>query len=547
MKPNMFLQATLAALPLGLAAFSISPQQVPARARQEIGSSDACTHLSALNLEDVVIASATTVRAGREPTGAEVAGKHTAGLPEFCRVAGQIHPSSDSDIGFEVWLPTESWNGRLHGVGIGGFAGVIDYDVLATTIAGGQVGLATDTGHRGGVLDSSWAKGHPEKVRDYGTRAVHVSTVAAKAIIRAFYGRAQTHSYWVGCSGGGRQGLMEAAYYPEDYDGVLAGAPAASWTGLAMAMTNALQAQEGAGAAIRNDQMPLLESEVLRQCDAVDGLRDGLVSDPRRCAFDPTRIDCETSSSPSCFAPQQIAALQRIYAGPRDASGRQITRTFLPAGAESGPGGWGFFISMTSPGRSLGQRHADGLFLDLVQSPFPKAMDFDFGQDPARLQALISKEVDAPADLTKFFARGGKLLLWHGWADPAIPPEATIDYFDAVRKQSGGRAAGSSQLFMVPNVQHCNGGNGPSSFGQVGAPAPGDRPVKNMVVALQRWNERGETPDAFVGVREVDTFGHSSARSNRQTLLCAWPKHPSLSQGGNPERATDYRCVSGRN
>jgi pimeloyl-ACP methyl ester carboxylesterase len=303
---------------------------------------DSCAKLASLRLKNVQITLAQTQadRARVADAGlTSMYGKSAVvatGLPSFCRVVGHIRPTRASDIGFEVWMPAAGWDGRLQGVGIGGFAGGIDYFTLGSAIKAGQAGVATDTGHSGTMMESAWAKNQPERVRDYGWRAIHLSTITAKALVSAFYGRKPDKSYFVGCSGGGRQGLMEAARFPEDYDGVVAGAPAAIWTDLVIAMSNAARAQEAPGAAIRRDQTPLLQEEVLRQCDSTDGQADGLIADPRQCQFDASRLACGTSSSPQCFTQPQIAALRQIHAGAKDSAGRQLTGGYLPSGSEVG-------------------------------------------------------------------------------------------------------------------------------------------------------------------------------------------------------------------
>ncbi|MCE7797145.1 tannase/feruloyl esterase family alpha/beta hydrolase [Sphingobium sufflavum] len=511
-----------------------------------------CDRLGSLKLPDVEISVATSLpdRARVPAAGlTSMYGKAAVvatNVPAFCRVVGHIRPTKDSDIGFELWMPLQGWDGRLHGIGIGGFAGGIDYFTLSGAIRTGQAALATDTGHSGTMSESGWAKGHPEKVRDYGWRAVHLSTVAAKAIIAAIYGRGPDKSYFVGCSGGGRQGLMEAARFPDDYDGILSGAPAAIWTDLAIAMTSAMQAQDAPGAAIRRDQTRLLQEEVLRQCDGNDGQRDGLIADPRLCRFDASRLACSTSSSAQCFSPPQIAALNRIHAGARDSKGRQLAGGYLPSGSELGTPapvfGWDSYLLRGPNGRSEGEGLASGLMDNFIQTPFPSLTTFDFDKDPARLKAALAADLDAPADLRRFFARGGKLILWHGWADAAIPPEATLRYHAAVARQSGKRAQDSTRLFMVPGVQHCAGGLGPSAFGQAGAPKPEETPDRNMVAALQAWVEgKAAAPESLVATRsQAILMGGAAAQPQR--LLCALPRRAVLQPGGDPDKAASYRC-----
>jgi feruloyl esterase len=481
---------------------------------------------------------------GSPGTGAPV-----AGLPGFCRVIGRIQPEAGSDIRFEVWMPAAGWDGRFNGVGIGGFAGSIDYLTLSLAVKAGQAGTSTDTGHSGSPLDSAWAKGHPERVRDYGWRAIHLTTVAAKQLVAAFYGRAPDRSYFVGCSGGGRQGLMEASRFPADYDGILAGAPAALWTDLAVSMINATQAQLQPGAAIRREQAHLLQDEVLKQCDALDGQVDGLVDDARRCKLDVSKLACGVANSPQCFTSPQLEALKKIHAGPHDASGRQLTGGYLPAGAEVGTPspalGWEGYLLTGPGGRPQGEGLAGGLLKDLVQGTFATTATFDFNKDPARLKAALAADLDAKPDLQRFFARGGKLILWHGWADAAIPPEATLKFHEAILHSSGPRAQDSVRLFMVPGMQHCIGGTGPGAFGQLNAPQPGDTPDRNMVAALQSWVEGNRSPETIIARRGFGgLMGIPASVPERQRLLCAWPTKAVLKPGADPDQASSYSCRS---
>jgi hypothetical protein len=323
--------------------------------------------------------------------------------------------------------------------------------------------------------------------------------------------------------------------------------PAASWTDLAIAMINPVQAQLAPGAGIRADQAPLIQEEVLRQCDGMDGQVDGLVDDPRQCRFDATKLACGTSPSAQCLTPSQLSALQRIHAGPRDAVGGAVAGGYLPAGSEVGKPwtnlGWEGYILQGANGQPGGEKLVSGLLGDLVQRPFATPATFDFNTDPARWKAALSQDLDAPHDLRRFFARGGKLLLWHGWADAAIPPQATIDYNAAMLAQSGGRARDASRLFMVPAVQHCMGGTGPGAFGQLGTPQPGDKPEENIVSALQAWVVKGRVPDTLVARRGVGgVMGMRETGPERQRLLCAYPKRAMFQPGADPDRASSYSC-----
>ena len=316
-----------------------------------------------------------------------------------------------------------------------------------------------------------------------------------------------------------------------------------------MALTNTVQAQNAPGGAIRTEQAKLLQEEVLRQCDGGDGQADGLVADPRQCRFDAARLSCRVSNSPQCFSDPQIAALRRIQAGPRNAAGRQLAAGYLPSGSESGDPapllGWEGYLLRGKGGKPGGEGLADGMLGALIQRPFAAPASFDWDKHPAQLRAA-SREIDAPPNLRRFFARGGKLIIWHGWADAAIPPEATLDYYDAMLRQSGARAADSARLFMVPGVQHCFGGAGPDSFGQSGAPGPRRRPS-----ATWSWRcsngSRAKAPRPRP-CRQARPWrrhdGGGRAGPERQRLLCAWPKRAALKAGEDPDKAASYSCQS---
>ncbi|HTZ69164.1 MAG TPA: tannase/feruloyl esterase family alpha/beta hydrolase, partial [Acetobacteraceae bacterium] len=427
----------------------------------------------------------------------------------------------------------------------GGFAGSIAYMDLVAAVKAGEAGASTDTGHTANGQDGTWAKNHPGLVRDYGWRGIHLTAVVGKQLVARFYSKWPDHSYFIGCSNGGRQALMEAYRFPGDYDGIVAGAPAAVWTDLAMTMMNTVKAQEKPGAAIRRDQMALLQNEVVRQCDALDGQVDGLVADPRMCKLDVAKLACGVSNSPQCFSQGQLAALKQIYAGPRDAAGRQVAATYPPSGAEKGDPlpafGWDGFIVGGTNGPALDEAYARGVLRDFFATPFATPETFDFTKDPARLKAALAGDLDARPQLQPFFDRGGKLIIWQGWADPAIPPDATIAFYQESLRNSGPRAKGSMRLFMVPGMQHCVGGTGAFVFGQFGAPPPGQTPDRSVGAAIQAWVEAGRQPDRLVGRRGIAAL-MGAPGAEKQRLLCAFPAKAVLKPGDDADRAASYDC-----
>jgi len=344
------------------------------------GEGPSCEGLAQLALPGAKIASAQVIAAGAftPPPNlpAWLVGDPAAykALPAFCRVVAESRPSADSDIGIEVWMPLAGWNGRFRGQGNGGFAGQIDYRGLAAAAGAGYATAGTDTGHSGAPIDATWALGHPEKVIDFGWRAVHEMTRAAKAVIQSYYGKRPAHSYFASCSNGGRQALMEAQRFPEDYDGILAGAPANFWTHLLTgALSDAQATTLDEGSYIPSGKLPAIARAVDAACDAQDGVADGILDDPRRCRFDPASMLCKDGDSAACLTAPQVTALGKLYAGARHADGRRIFPGFLP-GAEEGEGGWATWITGSAPGKNLLFAFANGFFADMV---YEKA-DWDY-------------------------------------------------------------------------------------------------------------------------------------------------------------------------
>jgi feruloyl esterase len=357
-------------------------------------------------------------------------------LPAFCRVTAHITPATDSDIKIEVWLPLNDWNGKFQAVGNGGWAGTISYGELAMALQSGYASASTNTGHDGDGSDASFALGHPEKVTDFAWRAVHEMTLKAKALISAFYGKSPAFSYWNGCSTGGKQGLKEAQNFPEDYDGIVAGAPANYWTHLMAGDIWTAQATHSDPAAyIQPAQFSLLHKAVLKACDAVDGLTDGLIEDPRNCHFDPAVLACKEGrqgSQEDCLSGQQIEAARKIYAGainPR--TGEQVFPG-LERGSEMQ---WIVFAGSDEP-----PIVASYFKYLLFKDPNWDFRKLDFDKDVALADKFDNGLIAATdLNLKPFVTHGGKLLLYHGWNDGLIAPRNTINYFNAVRKFSARR------------------------------------------------------------------------------------------------------------
>jgi hypothetical protein len=539
-------------MPSGLRAFCgrraiLASLALSSAAGSALGANVGCSNLQGSAPPDTRITSASLQPAGSFVIPADLGPARTVQLPALCRIQGVIAPTADSNISFEVWLPAEGWNGRFLGVGNGGFAGSIGYATLSAAVQGGYAAASTDTGHGPGTTDASWAIGHPEKVTDFGWRAVHLTTLAGKAFTAAFYGKSADWSYFNSCSNGGRQGLMEAQRFPEDYDGIIAGAPAYRWTGLFTGFVWNAQALSKPGAAIPAAKAATIAGEVLKQCDARDGVVDGIISDPRKCNVDVRKLQCAANGTEStaCLTPLQIKALQAIYQGPQTSSGKRIYFGF-PPGGETAPGsaGWDAWIFGAAPGASIQNAFGSSFVRQIVGAPANwSPADFDFDRDYAPLEAKTAATFNATnPDLSRFAARGGKLILYHGWSDAAIPATGTIDYHDNVMRRMGAkRAEQFVRLFVVPGMHHCAGGAGPSDFGQEGAPSPADTAASNVIVALQEWVERGQAPHQLVA-RQQSQPGSAGNPPPRTGLICAYPKRAELRKGADLLRAESYSC-----
>jgi len=509
---------------------------------------DLCTRIAQLALPEAKIVSVKTISAGAftppsNMTPWLVGDPFYKTLAAFCRVVVEATPSADSTIEIEVWMPVERWNGKFRGQGNGGFAGEINFRAMGTAVHQGYATAGTNTGHSGGATDASWALGHPEKVTDFGYRAVHSMTQIARAAIKAFYGRNPQHSYFASCSNGGRQALMEAQRFPEDYDGVLAGAPANSWTHLlTKAVADAQATTLDPASYIPSRKLPAIARAVNAACDAQDGVADGVLNDPRQCHFDPATLLCKQGDSDACLTAPQATALQALYRGPRDSRGRTIFPGYVP-GAEEGDGGWGPWITGSAPGKSLLFAFGTGYFSSMV---YEKA-DWDYRtanveQALAAAEEKTAHKLDATdANLTEFKARGGKLILYHGWNDPAISPLSTIEYYDSVVRRLGRPQTDAFlRLYLVPGMQHCGDGPGPNSFGQAG-PAPTNDPRRNVLMALEQWVEKGSPPSAIVATKYVNDDPAKGVHTTRP--LCPHPQTAKYNGQGDPNDAASFVCV----
>ena len=490
-----------------------------------------CTALAHTALPDTTIVNATLVTAGTftPPYGAPL-----SGLPAFCRVSGILHPTPDSVIRFEVWMPATGWNHRFLGSGNGGFAGAIYYNQLGDSLKRGFATAGTDAGHQADAQDASWAYKHPEKVTDFGYRAVHLTAERAKTIITAFYGQPPNKSYFDACSDGGREALMEAQRFPADYDGILAGAPANNWTKMLASGIDVTRLFIGNPAGyISSLKLPAITAAVLAQCDAQDGLKDGILNDPRTCHFNPATLLCKQGDDLSCLTAPQVASLKKVYAGGTDSAGHQIFPGLMP-GDESHQ--WKAWLIGDGPSVSL---YMQNYFRYMVyDDPNWNALT---ANTDAAIHAADAKTAQAlnatDPDLSRFAARGGKLIIYHGWNDPAISPLNTIQYYEQVQAKMGNaKTADFARLYMVPGMGHCSGGPGASSFGQLGLTTT-KGPEYGIFDALEKWAEQGTAPDTIIATK----FG-SAKKVEMTRPLCPYPRIAKYDGHGTPTDSASFTC-----
>lgn len=466
-------------------------------------------------------------------------------VPAFCRVRATVETeagNADSRIQMEVWLPASSaWNRKFRGEGNGGFAGSINYGGLAGSVSGGYAVASTDTGHQGDATDAEWALNQPAKIKNFGYLAIHEMTQTAKLIIAAYYGDGPQRSYFDSCSNGGRQALMEAQRYPEDYNGILAGAPANNWTNLISTAVSTGKALLGKPESwIPPEKLPAISDAVLAACDALDGVRDGVLANPSRCHFDPGALLCKGVESDRCLTAAQVTALRAIYAGARDQAGKQIFPGAQP-GAELGNGGWKGWIVGETRDAADGQKYPQGFFRYMVYNdPNWSIVKADPAIARRDANERLGKTLNATdPDLRAFYQHGGKLIVYHGWNDPAIPALSTVDYYERVKLKFGPSTRNFTRLYLVGGMQHCAGGPGASFFGQLGLPTAVG-PKGGVFTALEEWVEQGKEPAGIVATKFIEDNPAKGVEMTRP--LCEYPASVEYKGTGDVTKAENYRC-----
>jgi len=514
MKPRL-ISCSFALL---LTALALAP--IRASAQQS------CDSLTSLKIPNATVTSATALdpppdlRIDLPPSPIGPASTLVVSTP-FCRVIAFSTPTGDSHIAFEVWLPiTARWNGKFEAVGNGGFIGQISYTALAAALNRGYATASTDTGHASGN-DESWALGHPEKLVDWSYRAVHEMTVDSKLIIAAFYGKPAKLAYWNGCSTGGKQGLTEVQRYPTDYDGIVAGAPANYITHLQAGgvYTSWVRLKDGEKAPeyVPAAKFALLHKAVLDACDSKDGVLDGIIADPRRCKFDPKALQCPGADAPTCLTAAQVKTVQSIYAGAKYNDGKQIFPGFEP-GSE---------LLWDSPfSTPVANTIGVGFFRFMVfDNPNWDFATFDADRDTRTADQKLGSVVNAiDPNLKAFDQHGGKMIMYHGWADQAIQPGNSVNYYESVVSAIGGAQKTEEflRLFMVPGMTHCQGGAGPNTF--------------DALTALEEWRENKIAPE-----RIIATHSTSGAIDNTRPL-CPYPQAAIYRGSGNTTDASNFVC-----
>jgi feruloyl esterase len=513
---------------VGLLLSVVSPQVL----RAQPDPTTACAGLSSQQLPNATISAVQAVTTGSfTPPGSTNA---IPNLPPFCRVAGVIKPTSESNILFEVWMPLQNWNGRYTGVGNGGWAGTISYGALAEQIRRGNAAASTNTGHEAapGIDAARFAYEHPERLIDFAYRSHHETTLKGKALVQAFYGKAHDRAYWLGCSSGGYEGLMEAQRFPADYDGIVAGAPANNWTRLMAGDFDAtLAVLQDPASTLSAASLGVLYRGVLAACDGTDGVTDGVLEDPRQCKFDPATVQCAANQATgACVTGAQVEAARRIYRGVKDPSTGAQLYPGLSAGSEP------FWTNRdTANPFTIPIAHYKWL---VFADPNWDWKTFQLSS-PAAYEAFKKAETKfAPImnatdpNLGEFRQRGGKLLQYHGWSDQLIAAQNSIDYYESVVAFfAGGKPDRSDvsrdvqsfyRLFMAPGMAHCAGGPGPNAF--------------DAQTAVEQWVERGVPPDVIVATRATNGV------VDRLRPLCPYPKVAAYKGNGDTNDAASFTC-----
>lgn len=456
-------------------------------------------------------------------------------LPAFCRIEAVAAPTAQSHIRFQLWVPAgEAWNGKLVATGNGGYSPALSYADMAYALRQGYAVLGGDTGHQ--TEDMLWSVGQPEKIIDWGTRSINAITTAGKQLLAALRAEPARRAYYLGCSTGGHQGFAEAQRYPEDFDGIIAGAPGNNRTALNIEFLWRFRANRPQGVNttqfLDGAKLQLITRRAVAACDALDGVADGVIDDPRQCTtahFDVEALRCPAGDGADCLTDAQIDAARKIYQGPRNVrTGAQLYPGW-PVGSESG---WSAYLGTSEPVRTDFWRYW------VYDNPQWDWWTFDFDRDVDYAYAKIAPLVDQTrTDLSAFRAAGGKMIVYHGWNDAVVSAYDSIGYYERVRAAQGSQDAMDTfyRLLLVPGMGHCSGGPGATVLRADGSLVP-PGPGRDLLAALDRWVEQGQAPDDFVATRVSD------GAVQRTRPLCAYPKQAIYGGAGSTDEAASYAC-----
>ena len=493
---------------------------------ETVSAASPCESLTSFKLSGGIVTSAKLVEAGQftPPASPQGGGRGQqaaamamyAKLPPFCQVDATLTPSADSSIHIEVWLPAEGWNGKLVEAGNGSFSSAFGYGPMAQYLLKRYASTSSDTGHTGDTAD--FAVGHPEKIIDFGYRAVHENAMAAKAIATAFYGVALKQAYFDGCSSGGRQAYGEAQRYPDDFNGIIAGAPGIEFTHQTGAELLTIKwIHNHPDAVIPKEKLAVLHNAVIAACDQIDGVKDGVLENPLQCKYDPKKLLCKSGDAPDCLTAPQVQLAELIYKGATFSDGKQI----YPGSVRGTENGWGNILIRTDP-----MEYGLDSYRDVIlQDPKWDYLTLDADKDiPAADKSVGGIVNNFDPNLKPFFVRGNKLLGYQGWADPQNSVINHILYHQMVIAAVGAKTgANDYRLFMVPGMGHCGGGDGTTTF--------------DLLSALDNWVTTGKAPDSILASRVVDN------QVVRTRPLCPYPQQAVYKGTGSTDDAANFSCA----
>ena len=506
---NSFFQRCAYAAPVAL--LLVSSRQALAQSADPV-----CESLSSNPRLGGLSISATHTSEGPLPPAPGLPRSSSAVVPEHCSVTAISASSADSRIEIQIWLPApEKWNGKLLGIGNGGYSSTLYLPQMADALRRGYAVAGSDTGHKGD--DLSFGAGHPEKIRDWAYRSTHEMAQAARRVVEAYFQKPIAHRYFSGCSTGGQQALSEAQRYPNDFDGIVAGDPGYNRISLnAMFIWSWLVTHPQGAQPFPSSKLPLLAKAAMNSCDAKDGIADGVISDPLACHPDLTALRCESAGQENCLTENEQHQAEELYRGPRDAkTGKQLYAGW-PPGSELG---WGsYFVGKNEPARLEFWR------LWVFEDPHWDPHNFQFERDRNFASDKLPFVDATSADLAAYQRSGGKMLMYHGWADPVVPPEDSIHYYEAVEKRSGASMPDFLRLFLVPGMYHCFGGPGNSVF--------------DPLQALDNWVTTNTAPQSISATHD------SGSATVRTRPLCPFPQQAHWNGKGDSNDAVNFKCVT---